>query len=87
MLVLAMEFSRGARCRLDTSTAGRSARAVDERERLSTSRKQRQTKSLPQNGTVRSDDHTNPVYGAGPGRSPERKRDGLGGRRACTSAE
>jgi len=30
-----------------------------------------QTESLPQNGTVRSDDHTSPGYGAGPGRSHE----------------
>jgi hypothetical protein len=42
MLVLAMEFSRGARCRPLEQAAGRSARAVDERRRLSTSRKQRQ---------------------------------------------
>ena len=29
------------------------------------------TKSLPQNGTVRSEDQTPSVYGAGPGRSHE----------------
>ena len=46
MLVLAMEFSRGARCHRCRSTAGRSARAVNQRGRLPTSRKQRHVQTV-----------------------------------------
>ena len=71
MLVLAMEFSRGARCHPLEQAAGRSARAVDERGRRRLHGSSDKTESLPQNGTVRSDDHTPSVHGAGPGRSHE----------------
>ena len=72
MLVLAMEFSRGARCRpwySDGRTKCASGRRANGRRRLHGSSDR--TESLPQNGTVRSDDHADPVYGAGPGRSLE----------------
>ena len=78
MLVLAMEFSRGARCRPLLQAAGRSARAVDERKCRRLHGSSDRTESLPQNGTVRSGDRTHPEYGAGPGRSPGEERIGRG---------
>ncbi len=87
MLVLAMEFSRGARCRPMVQAAGRSARAVDERGRRRLRGSSDNTESLPQNGTVRSDDHTHPVYGAGPGRSLEGNESDATAAEMCVSAE
>jgi len=62
MLVLAMEFSRGARNRR------RYCRRPDEGREWSTAKKavdfaEAATMSLPQNGTVRSDDHVDPDTG------------------------
>ncbi len=45
------------------------------------------TESLPQNGTVRSDDHTHPVYGAGPGRSLEGNGSDATAAEMCMNAE
>jgi hypothetical protein len=71
MLVLAMEFSRGARCRPMVQAAGRSARAVDEHERrrLRGSSDKKRVAPSKRNSDVRRS-HT-PGYGAGPGRSLE----------------
>jgi hypothetical protein len=76
MLVLAMEFSKGARCRLATSrrpdedASGRQAQTlVDFAEAA--------TLSLPQNGTVRSNDRSDPDNGAdraAPSRGTSRTR-------------
>jgi hypothetical protein len=64
MLVLAMEFSRGAHCRRRYSTAaGRRTRAVDDQRCRRLHGSSGKTKPLPQNGTVRSDAHEDPDTG------------------------
>jgi hypothetical protein len=87
MLVLAMEFSRGAR----PSSSRRTTIGTDRRAagaHSATGIAEEATLSLPQNGIVRSDGHTGPGNECRPDRTP------LGGdetahssRRACVIAE
>jgi len=73
MLVLAMEFSRGAPPPARVGQPMPNDDETDGRERPDAkppaSRKKRRL-SLPQNGTARSDDHASP--GSGPGRAAPR---------------
>jgi hypothetical protein len=87
MLVLAMEFSRGARCRPMVQAAGRSARAVDMRgrRRLRGSSDTYRVAPSKRNSEVRRP-HPPGIRGR-PGPLPRGERVGRDGRRVCMSAE
>jgi len=80
MLVLAMEFSRGARSHRRCSSTVRRVRERPTTLDVDGFTEEATTMSLPQNGTVRSVAHAGPGFGADRA-APRRKRAGHGCRR------